>query len=357
MKPNWQAINEQLSGVGQMLAERQKQKQELEQQMQLYEWQKRIDTQSQALDPNKILSQLELMAILNKLRGQGGFGGGQPMGMGGFPAPQMQPQMQPQMPQLRPTLAPRNIRSLGMLPMAQRAFQKRLQGQQKPAMQKPEPFIQIQEGTDKYGMPTYKTVKNPEYEMFEKRQTKIMEFDVKKEQLKKDLNSFFAIDKQIDRAKGGFWATRGAGLQSQYRAVAQPINPVTGQPDIKGTAARVHDAARKRLRVQLVRAAGDVGNINIVEQEAAEKLIPAFYDSQSSAELKNAYLQEISNAIDSNNPSAVKEVLSKAGVGYIDIGGQQNQQSQGLQTFNIKGKTYRIPQNKISEFKRDMGLQ
>src|SRR3990167_173656 len=326
----------------------QQQEQELRKKIELYKWQKQIDAQAQALDPNKILSQLELVALLNKLKGQGGFDGGQPMGMGGFPTPQMQPQML----QLRPTLSPQNIRSLGMLPMAQQAFQKRLQGQQK--SQQPQPFIQIPEGQGKYGEITYKTVKNPEYEMFEKRQTKVMEFDVKKVQLKKDLNSFFAIDKQIDRAKGGFWATRGAGLQSQYRAVAQPINPVTGQPDIKGTAARVHDAARKRLRVQLVRAAGDVGNINIVEQEAAEKLIPAFYDSQSSAELKNAYLREISKAIDDNDANAVKQVLENAGIGYIDIGEQQPQQN-NLQNKISQAKKYGYTSNQINAYLKIKG--
>ena len=146
----------------------------------------------------------------------------------------------------------------------------------------------------------------------------IATLDVKKEQLKKDLESFLAVDSKIDRAKGGFLATRGAGLRSQWRAIAQPIDPETGKPDIKGTTARVHDAARKRLRVQLVRAAGDVGNINIVEQEAAEQLIPAFYDSVDTARLKNAYLQQVTQAIDNNDANAVKAILDQVGIGYIE---------------------------------------
>ena len=153
----------------------------------------------------------------------------------------------------------------------------------------------------------------------EKIKTKgIATLDVKKEQLKKDLESFLAVDSKIDRAKGGFLATRGAGLRSQWRAIAQPIDPETGKPDIKGTAARAHDAARKRLRVQLVRAAGDVGNINIVEQEAAEQLIPAFYDSVDTARLKNAYLQQVTQAIDNNDANAVKAILDQVGIGYIE---------------------------------------
>jgi len=104
---------------------------------------------------------------------------------------------------------------------------------------------------------------------------------------------------------------------------AQPINKETGLPDVKGTAARVHDAVVKRLRVQLVRAAGDVGNINIVEQQAAEKLIPGFYDSASAAMTKRAYLQDIAKAINDNSPSEVKRVLDEAGIGYVDLGKQE----------------------------------
>ena len=168
-----------------------------------------------------------------------------------------------------------------------------------------------------------------------------MEFDVKKEQLKNDLDSFFAVDDKIDRAKGGFIETRKAGLTSQYRALSQPLT-TEGKPDVKGTAARLHDAARKRLRVQLVRAAGDVGNINIVEQEAAEKLIPNFYDSEDAAMAKRAYLIEITKAIENKDPNLVKDVLNRAGIGYIEIGKQtsqtgQDERTQALQILIQKG--------------------
>lgn len=200
-----------------------------------------------------------------------------------------------------------------------------------PKEETPPMFIEKPKGKNKYGIMEYETIENPEYKQWQKKEDKVMEFDVKKEQLKKDLESFFAVDDLIDRAKGGFLETRGAGLTSQYRAIAQPVTK-EGKPDIKGTAARVHDAAVKRLRVQLVRAAGDVGNINIVEQEAAEKLIPSFYDSESAAELKRAYLTEISSAINSDNPNAVKAVLDKAGIGYIEIGGTTIPQSPNQST-------------------------
>jgi hypothetical protein len=217
-----------------------------------------------------------------------------------------------------------------------------------PKEEVPPMFIEKPKGKNKYGIMEYETIENPEYKTYQKKEEKVMEFDVKKEQLKKDLESFFAVDDLIDRAKGGFLETRGAGLTSQYRAIAQPVTK-EGKPDIKGTAARVHDAAVKRLRVQLVRAAGDVGNINIVEQEAAEKLIPGFYDSESAAQLKRAYLIEISKAINDKNPNAVKAVLDKAGIGYIEIGktipsesitvnqGTPNERQQAKQILLSKG--------------------
>lgn len=235
-----------------------------------------------AIDPTSILSQMELEEIRKKKLAQG-----------------------------EPVATPQGIVTT---PESPEVIQPISLKEEVPPM-----FIEKPKGKNKYGIMEYETIENPEYKQYEKKQEKVMEFDVKKEQLKKDLESFFAVDDLIDRAKGGFIATRGAGLTSQYRAIAQPVTE-EGKPDIKGTAARVHDAAVKRLRVQLVRAAGDVGNINIVEQTAAEKLIPGFYDSQSAAQLKRAYLIEISKAINNKDGNTVKAILDKAGIGYIEIG-------------------------------------
>lgn len=248
-----------------------------------------------AIDPTSILSQMELEEIRKKRLAQG-----------------------------EPTATPQGIVTT---PVTSEIVQPVTSGTETPPM-----FIEKPKGKNKYGIMEYETIENPEYKTYTKKQEKVMEFDVKKDQLKKDLESFFAVDDLIDRAKGGFLETRGAGLTSQYRAIAQPVTK-EGKPDIKGTAARVHDAAVKRLRVQLVRAAGDVGNINIVEQEAAEKLIPSFYDSESAAELKRAYLTEIASAINSDNPNAVKAVLDKAGIGYIEIGGTAITQSSNNQNI------------------------
>lgn len=149
-------------------------------------------------------------------------------------------------------------------------------------------------------------------------ETKRAEFNVKKEQLRDDLTSFFAVDDLIDRAKGGLVDTKTAAFNTWWKSVDQPVDPVTGIPDPKGAAANVHNAASKRLRVQLVRAAGDVGNINIIEQEAAEKLIPRWDDSVSTANLKRAYLKQIAKAVGSKDKNEVIRILEEAGVGFVE---------------------------------------
>jgi hypothetical protein len=181
-----------------------------------------------------------------------------------------------------------------------------------PSKSAPAQYIKIP--TEEY--PGYKTVENPEYKTYQKRQEKVGEMDVKKLQLREDLDTFFAVDDLIDRARGGLLDTRGAAFNTWWKSVDQPIDPNTGLPDPKGAAAATHAAASKRLRVQLVRAAGDVGNINIVEQEAAEKLIPRWDDSETTAKLKRAYLKQVSKAIGSGDENEVKKVLREIGIGY-----------------------------------------
>lgn len=138
------------------------------------------------------------------------------------------------------------------------------------------------------------------------------EINVKRQQYAKDLVSFLAIDDILQEARGEGGVGRfKAGLGMTVRGITQKGK--------LGQAVGAYDAVSKRLRVQLVRAAGDVGNINIVEQEAAEKLIPAKSDSKQTATIKRAYLIEISKAIDSQDPNLVKATLDKMGVKYTDL--------------------------------------
>jgi hypothetical protein len=125
--------------------------------------------------------------------------------------------------------------------------------------------------------------------------------DVKRKTYTKDLESFFAVDDVLQEARGKGLGRITAGGKMTWEGFKQDT-PL-------GKAVAVHDAARKRLRVQLVRAAGDVGNINIVEQKAAEMLIPTQWDDAGTAELKRSYLTQIGKAINDNDGNAVKTVL------------------------------------------------
>lgn len=127
------------------------------------------------------------------------------------------------------------------------------------------------------------------------------ELNQKREVYRKDLGSFLAIDEMIPRGEG--FHRFNEGMKSYLEAI--------GQDTARGKATAVHDAAAKRLRVQLVRAAGDVGNINVVEQQAAEQLIPSIWDSEDVAKTKRAYLRQVGEGIDSNNGDMVVDAINQ----------------------------------------------
>ena len=135
------------------------------------------------------------------------------------------------------------------------------------------------------------------------RATETEKLNIKRKELNKTLEEFFLVDDMIDRAEGGFLPTTIAGLKTTARQY--------GQKGPKGFAARAHNALVKRLRVQLVRAAGDVGNLNIVEQQAAELLIPVKWDAKGTADLKRAFLRSVTEAINDGQESKVKMLINK----------------------------------------------
>jgi hypothetical protein len=126
--------------------------------------------------------------------------------------------------------------------------------------------------------------------------------DTKRKIYKKDLETFLAIDDVLQEARGEGLGRFKAGAKMSFEGFKQD-SPL-------GMAVASHDAAKKRLRVQLVRAAGDVGNINIVEQKAAEMLISDKWDAKGTAKIKRAYLEQIGKAIDNNDANLVKETIS-----------------------------------------------
>lgn len=141
-----------------------------------------------------------------------------------------------------------------------------------------------------------------EQDLAYKKQSDIAEANTKRETYTKDLESFFAVDDVLQDARGKGLGRFDAGIGMVWDGIKQD-SPL-------GRAVAAHDAARKRLRVQLVRAAGDVGNINVVEQKAAEQMLPTLWDDAQTAELKRAYLKDIGKAINSGDGSEVKRVIN-----------------------------------------------
>ncbi len=136
---------------------------------------------------------------------------------------------------------------------------------------------------------------------------KIVEANIKKKDLAQELENFFLVDDQI---------ARGTGFVDRIQKGLSTVGASLDQSTVEGFAAATHEGAVKRLRVKLVRAAGDVGNLNIVEQEAAEKIVPSKFDSAGTAELKRAFLREAAKAIKSiddvtERESEIKKVLNK----------------------------------------------
>ncbi len=136
---------------------------------------------------------------------------------------------------------------------------------------------------------------------------KIVERNLSRMELNKELQDFFLVDNNIPRTDSGLIGRTVQGLQN----VASSFD----QSNVTGFAAATHDALKKRLRVRLVRAAGDVGNINIVEQKAAEQIIPGFFDASGTAKLKRAFLAKASEALSTKEgpelESSIKTILNE----------------------------------------------
>ena len=167
------------------------------------------------------------------------------------------------------------------------------------------------------------------------------EMNEKRRQYRQDLGSFMAVDDVLHQSRGEGTERFGAGMKMYIEGVKQDST--------LGRAVAMHDAAKKRLRVQLVRSAGDVGNLNIVEQAAAELLIPGKFDDYGTAELKRAYLKDVGRAIEDEDGGAVKELISR----WM----QEDAYKSQLTEIKHEGKIYSIPKEKVSEFKKDKGIK
>src|SRR3990167_839148 len=172
-----------------------------------------------------------------------------------------------------------------------------------------------------YENPTIEAQKSAQVESVKEEQ----KLNLKRRILAKDLEIFSSIDKAIPRGEG--FGRFVEGGKSAYEGFSRQTP--------RGQAVGAYDASKKRLRVQLVRAAGDVGNINIVEQQAAEKLIPEIWDDEKTAEIKRAYLRDITQEINSNSGSEVKGLINKFMTEHLGGNKAMQEQRKPLSDPNI----------------------
>ena len=128
------------------------------------------------------------------------------------------------------------------------------------------------------------------------------ERDVKVASVRKDLDSYFALDEVVQgmRATGGLDDRIVSGLKIKARGFNQK------SPEGKAIAARSRVVKNLRTAVARLR---DVGNLSRSEQEAAEFLFPSDFDTQGTAQIKNAFLKDLTSAIDRNDATGVQQIL------------------------------------------------
>ena len=134
------------------------------------------------------------------------------------------------------------------------------------------------------------------------RGTKMGETSFAKEQLSDILdNIYFPVGDALPTAEG---------MGRFKNAASLAIQGFTGKGEM-GALVQELDGLNNRLRVTLVRAAGDVGNINIMEQLAQQKLAFRLDDTPQFRELKKAVLKDLSSAYGAKESGKAKEVIKK----------------------------------------------
>lgn len=156
-----------------------------------------------------------------------------------------------------------------------------------------EPIIDPETGKTFYSIPPRGVL--------DKVRKEVAAINLKKKELGKELSDYFAVGDSLPTVDGLGRFAQGAELYAGS----------IFQSDKQGAMAAQLAGLNKRLRVKLVRAAGDVGNLNIVEQDAAEKLLYNFSDSTSLRELKKSFLLDLTKAVDSEDPMKVKVLVNK----------------------------------------------
>lgn len=127
------------------------------------------------------------------------------------------------------------------------------------------------------------------------------ELNIRQEEFSGSLENYLTIGDLLPTEEG----------LSRFKKGFELFGKSIGQSDVVGAAAADLQKINKQLRVKLVRQAGDVGNLNIVEQLAAEQLLFNLSDSTQLRALKRAYLVDLNRNTIDKSPSQVKQLISK----------------------------------------------
>lgn len=125
--------------------------------------------------------------------------------------------------------------------------------------------------------------------------------EVATDELNQALNVYFEVANNQPTGEGLERFT--VGMENMIQGIEQK-SPA-------GLATANMNRLNKWLRVKLVRKAGDVGNLNIVEQLAAEQLLFNNFDSTQMRGLKKTFLTAIAEGTNANNPQKIKDAVNQ----------------------------------------------
>lgn len=159
------------------------------------------------------------------------------------------------------------------------------------------------------------TLTNPQAkaqeEMAQVQARKTAELNINKQALKKQLTPILALESTIPRSdKGGV----GRLMQGGKNLLSGFI-----QDDAIGENISTYQKEVDRVSPLIARTSGDVANIAVTERAMSKGIFPTLSDSKGTAAKKRAILTDLSNAIDSENPSAIKKNLDAQGIPYFDL--------------------------------------
>jgi len=122
-----------------------------------------------------------------------------------------------------------------------------------------------------------------------------------RESFSKDFEAYTQLDEFV---------RRGTSLPTNLQAGVRSFVKSKGG-SIEGAALATRKGVVNRMVPQLARLSSEVGNLNIFEQIAQRELIPNEFDSQKTADLKNAFLGEIGSSIEKQDGNKLRETMNR----------------------------------------------